>query len=646
MSKEQKGRSDTNWLETIFHHSPEGIVLQDAEGIILEANESFARMCKHSLHSIIGKKISNLLCPVNKANWEHDLQKLIKGEWTNIEELCVFADGHKLPIRLEIISKTKYHGREVVILNIQNISAFYTFENALVAAQNQWELSFNAIADMMLILDNHGHILRANQAALQKMFAYQPDPIGLLFFDLFHIKGKEHEATALPDKMFTEHVSVHKVEFNEFKGSYNLFSYPITNWENKVTGCIAIIEDISEQVKQEGHIKRIEQSRQRSYRIEALGRLAAGIAHDFNNMLTTLMGYVSLVLQSESIGPNDRNCLIEIMRTIERGTALVRQLFDFSAERKEKYKTINVNTVIHNMQKMLAQILGANISIVTRLDQRLWNVNADVPRIERIIMNLAANARDAMPSGGEFIIETINTVLDEHFCLNHPELKPGNYIVLEISDTGTGMTPEIQERIFEPFFSTKMKGKGLGLGLPSVYGIVRQFGGEIICYSQLGKGTTFKVYLPQSTDKIQEEKSAVRPAELPGGSETVLIVDDEIHIVSMLKQILSRIGYKVISATTSSQAITLCKEFKDDIHLVLSDIIMPDMNGVELITLMRELHPEIKAIFMSGYTTNMAIESMGMEKNMVFLQKPFTFEELAHKIRDSLKTNEKTVVKK
>jgi CheY-like chemotaxis protein len=288
------------------------------------------------------------------------------------------------------------------------------------------------------------------------------------------------------------------------------------------------------------------------------------------------------------------------------------------------------------MQKMLIQILGPNIAITNHLDQQLWNTRADVSRIERIITNFATNSRDAMPSGGEFILETGNTILDNNFCKNHPELKPGNYVLLQVSDTGAGMTPDILERIFEPFFTTKGKGKGTGLGLPSVFGIVRQFGGEIICYSEAGKGTTFKIYLPQSMETVAEEAPPTTVNDLPGGSETIFIVDDEIHIVSMLNQILSKIGYKVLSATNSSMAIERCKEYQGAIDVVLSDIIMPDMNGVELVSILREDRPQLKAVFMSGYTNNMAVESAGMDTNTVFLQKPFTFEDLARKIRDSL----------
>lgn len=639
MNKKRKGSSGSKWLEAIFRNSSDGIVLQNSEGTILEANESFARICNQPLGTIIGKKISSLLCPASKNKWEHDLGKLVKGDWSNIEELCIFTDGRKIPVKVELISKSEYLGQEVTILNVCNISAFYTFENALVAAQNQWELSFNAISDMMLVLNHGGIILRANEAALKRITPVKSDPIGAPFFDIFQVKKEEDTAAGdLQKKIFDEPLSNVRLELKNFTGRYNLFSYPIKNKDQQTTGCIIIIEDITDQVRQEKFLKQMELRRQRSYRIEALGRLAGGIAHDLNNMLTTLLGYVSLIFQSENLGQNDRNCLIEIMRTIERGTALIRQLFDFSTERKDKFKSINLNSVIQNMQNMLRQILGPNISVITRLDQRLWHINADTSRIERIIMNFTTNSRDAMPSGGEFIIETINTILDEHFCRNHPELKQGNYVLLQVSDTGLGMSHETQERIFEPFFTTKTEGKGLGLGLSSVFGIVRQFGGEIICYSEINKGTTFKVYLPQSTGKAVEEKTLTADSDLPGGSETILIVDDEIHIVSMLKQILSKIGYKVLSATNSSQAIALCKEYSGSIEVVLSDIIMPDMNGVELITMLRDIHPKIKAIFMSGYTNNMAVESAGMDKNMVFLQKPFTFEDLANKIRDSLKT--------
>jgi len=636
VSSKQKHSSDKEWLETIFQQSPDGIVLQDFAGTIIETNASFCRLCNQPLKEIIGKKFDDLLCPASKAQWDHDLAKLLKGEWSNIDETCIFTDGHKIPVEVGLITKTVYHGQDAVILHVRNISVYHTVENALLASQNQWELSFNSINDEMLILDRKRRVLRANQAALQKIAPLRADPIGADFFDIFRPKISGGAFGALRSKIFNKPSAIAGLEFEKIAGKYSLFSYPIMDGHDGTTGCIVIIKDITEQCRQEELLKKAEILRQRTRRIEALGRLAGGIAHDFNNILTTLLGYVSLVLQSDNLGKNERSYLVEIMQTVERGTALTRQLFDISAEKKSELKTLNLNTVVQNMQRMLVQMLGPNITIATRLDQQLWNISADISRIERIITNFAANSRDAMSSGGEFTIETGNTILDDHFCASHPELKPGKYVLLQVSDTGMGMPPEVLEKIFEPFFTTKKNGKGMGLGLSSVFGIIRQFGGEIICYSEVGRGTTFKVYLPQSTEKAVEEPPSPKISDLPGGSETILIVDDEIHIVSMLNQILSKIGYKVLSATNSSKSISLCREYKDTIDVVLSDIIMPDMNGVELISILRETRPQLKAIFMSGYTNSMAAESAGMDKNTVFLQKPFTFEELAKKIREAL----------
>jgi len=636
MSNEQKLPADTNWLEPIFRQSPDGIVVQDSGGTILDANASFSKLCNQPLSEIIGKKFNDLLCPDSKPQWSHFFEKLIKGEWSNIEEACIFTDGHKIPIEVDLIAKTISRGENIVILHIRNVSVYYTVENALMASQNQWELSFNSISDEMWILDRNGRILQANQAALKKAAPLTSDPIGSVFFDILEPKRVSRSFDDFRSKIFSEPQTFSMLEFKKFAGKYGISSYPIKSGAGEIAGCIVLIQDITEQCRQEELLKRTEIQRQRSSRIDALGRMAGGIAHDFNNILTTLLGYVSLVLQSDHLGHNERTHLIEIMRTVERGTALTRQLFDFSSEKKSDLRTLNLNSVIQNMQKMLAQILGPNIIIATHLDQQLWNISADVSHIERIITNFAANSRDATPSGGEFILETGNTVLDDNFCKNHPELKPGNYVLLQVSDTGTGMAPEVLERIFEPFFTTKRKGKGTGLGLASVFGIVHQFGGEIVCYSEVGKGTTFKIYLPQSREKADEEPPATTVSDLPGGSETIFIVDDEIHIVSMLNQILSKIGYKVLSATNSSNAIARCKEYQGAIDIILSDIIMPDMNGVELISILRETRPQLKAIFMSGYTNSMAVESVGMDANMAFLQKPFTFEDLARKIRDSL----------
>lgn len=640
MSKDKNNLYDKNWLEPIFQKSPDGIVVQDADGKILEANASFSKLCNLSRDEIIGKKTSDFFCPDSKEKWNHFFDKLIKAEWSNIEVTCVFTDGRKIPIEVTLIAKTVSFGKNIFVFHVRNVSVYHTVENALMASQNQWELSFNAIGDAMWILDRNGHILRGNQAALKKTADLNADPIGADFFEIHEIKSVNGQLNDFRSKLFSTPQTYPQVEFKKIAGKFSMSSYPIKNDSNETTGGIVLIENITEQCRQKELLKKIDIQRQRSSRIEALGRMAGGITHDFNNILTTLLGYVSLVLQSDNLGHNERANLIEIMHTIERGTVITRQLFEFSSANKSDLKTLNLNIVIQKMYKMLVNILGPKITITNHLDQQLWNISADVSRIERIITNLAGNARDAMPSGGEFIIETANTILDNNFCQNHPELKAGKFILLQISDTGTGMTTEIMERIFEPFFTTKERGRGTGLGLPSVFGIVRQFGGEIVCYSEINKGTTLKIYLPKSsmTEDTTAEPVPVATSDLPGGTETIFIVDDEIHIVSMLNQILSKIGYKVLSATNCSQAITRIKEHQGAVDLILSDIIMPDMNGIELITILREKRPKLKAIFMSGYTNSMAVESVGMDIDTVFLQKPFTFEDLARKIRSSLDT--------
>lgn len=625
--------SDINWLEPIFRLSPDGIVVQDGGGKILKANERFAKICNKPLDEIIGRHFIDLLCPASQANWNRNFEKLIRNEWSNIEGTFIFTGGRKIPIEVTLMAPVGAGGGNLVILHVRDISVYHTVENALMASQNEWELSFNAIGNAMWILDRRGKVLRANQAALKKISSAVADPIGADFFEIHGLKHNGHTVAELRSKLYSEPQAIPRIEFSKIDGKYDLFAYPIKNSAGAISGCLVLIEDITEQVRQEEILKKIENKRQRNSRIEALGRMAGGIAHDFNNILTTLLGYISLVLQSDHLGQNERANLIEILHTVERGTALTRQLFEFSTEKKPDLKAININSVIQNMQKMLINICGPKIRIANHLDQQLWSVNADVSRIERIISNLAANSRDAMPAGGELTIETANTVLDGNFCKNHPELKPGNYVLLQVCDNGCGIPPEAIERIYEPFFTTKKSGKGTGLGLASVFGIVRQFGGEIICYSETNKGTTFKIYLPQSFAKAQDEARPQAPAELPGGTETLLIIDDEVHIVSMLNQILTKIGYKVIAATNSTQALARAKEHQGNLDLVLSDVIMPDMNGIELLNLLRKERPRIKAIFMSGYTNSMAVDSVGMDANTVFLQKPFTFEDLAKKIR-------------
>lgn len=383
--------------------------------------------------------------------------------------------------------------------------------------------------------------------------------------------------------------------------------------------------------------KRMEQQFLQAQKMESVGLLAGGIAHDFNNLLTAIIGFSDMVLQSDELSATGREYINEVKNAGMRAADLTRQLLAFSRKQVIAPVILDLNGIVSQMDKMLRRLLGENIQLTHKLEPALNPINADASQMEQIVMNLAVNARDAMPTGGQIVIETKNVELDKYYALNRPEVIPGHYVMLAISDTGTGISPADQARIFEPFFTTKEKGKGTGLGLATVYGIVKQSGGYIYLYSEPGMGTIFRVYMP-----------VAEPAEKPAGetasashylsknNETILLVEDEPSVRTVARTILKNYGYKILEASSGNEALRICEQHPGPIHLLLTDVLMPEMNGQELSSRISSRYPEVRVLFMSGYTDD-AISRHGiLEEGTAFLTKPFTAESLARKIHEVL----------
>jgi PAS domain S-box-containing protein len=379
-----------------------------------------------------------------------------------------------------------------------------------------------------------------------------------------------------------------------------------------------------------------EEELRQSQKMEAVGRLAGGIAHDFNNLLTVINGYSELILHR--LGPADpiRAELEAIKQAGARAAALTGQLLAFSRRQALQSRVLDLNAVVANMDSMLRRTIGEDIELRTVLQPELGRVKADPGQIEQVILNLAVNARDAMPHGGRLTIETADVELDETQTRRLLTVIPGPHVLLAVSDTGCGMDKETQARIFEPFFTTKEKGKGTGLGLSTVYGIVKQSGGSIWVYSEPGRGTTFKIYLP----RVEEPAEAVEPdtagAPSPGGTETILLVEDEAGVRSLARTALQAYGYTVLEASNGSEALQICERHEGPIHLLVTDVVMPGMSGKELADRLASGRPEIKALYVSGYTDGSIIHHGMLDPSVAFLQKPFSPDALARKAREVL----------
>jgi two-component system cell cycle sensor histidine kinase/response regulator CckA len=390
-----------------------------------------------------------------------------------------------------------------------------------------------------------------------------------------------------------------------------------------------IIVDITER-------KLLERQLQQSRKMEAVGRLAGGIAHDFNNLLTIITGYTDLALSRPSVPLEMRSDIERIENAAGRAAALVRQLLAFSRKQVLQPKTLDLNAIVVNMDKLLRRLIDDNIEMVTRVQDDLGKVKADPAQVEQVIMNLVVNARDAMPKGGRLMLETCNLDLDSAYALEHTSVKPGRYVMLAVSDTGVGMDSETVAHIFEPFYTTKESGRGTGLGLSTVYGIVKQSGGYIWVYSEPGKGSTFKVYLPRAEELVEEEATKRVLFSEGRGTETVLLVEDEEAVRDLVQTILSGQGYEVVVARDPQHAEEIARKFPGEIHLLLTDVVMPGTSGRELAAQVMGSRPGISVLYMSGYTENVITSGGMLERGLAYLQKPFSPAVLVQKIREAL----------
>jgi PAS domain S-box-containing protein len=373
----------------------------------------------------------------------------------------------------------------------------------------------------------------------------------------------------------------------------------------------------------------------KSQKMEAVGRLAGGVAHDFNNMLTAIMSYSELIMAEMDPSSPHLPDMVEIMKAAERATALTRKLLAFSRQQVLRPALVDMNQTLAGLEKMLNRLASPDIEVTYQFEPNLWTVAADPTELERVITNLVLNSRDAMPDGGSLIVETANVTIDEEYASRHAETKPGEYVMLAVTDTGIGMTKEVREKLFEPFFTTKEKAKGTGLGLPSVYGIVKQSGGFVWVYSESGCGTTFKVYLPRAEGQAVSASTPQARGKGPG-AETILFVEDDDEVREVATRILRKNGYRVLEAANGADALRVCEAEARPVDLVVTDIIMPEMGGSQLAERIREARPDARILFTSGYTEDATLRQNFMEPGEEFIGKPFTASQLTKKTRDVL----------
>ena len=514
----------------------------------------------------------------------------------------------------------------------QEIAERKQMEAALAESNNHLDKIINAIADPIFVKDIQHRYVLLNDAYCNFVRRNRLELLGKSSHSFFP-KSEADAFWAKDEQVLTTGVENRSEEkITDARGvTHTIVAkktlYTSDKGERFVVG---IISDITER-------KNLEEQLLHAVKMEAIGRLAGGIAHDFNNLMTSVIGYSDLLLRR--IGEDDplRKGIEQINKAGERAASLTNRLLAFSRKQVLQPKVLDLNVVIADTEKMLRRVIGEDIIVVSDLSPGLALVMADPGQIEQVVMNLVVNARDAMPMGGRLTIETQNVYLCESYSQQHVDLQPGHYVMLAVSDTGIGMEEETRSRIFEPFFTTKEKGKGTGLGLATVYGIVKQSGGHIWVYSEPGRGTAFKIYLPRADeDSVTPRLEPVRCEVVRGKSETILLVEDDDSVRDLASDFLRISGYKVLAARHGDEALKIFKENGHSIRMLVTDVVMPGMSGRELAVILQSLSLELQVLFISGYTENAIVHHGVLDAGINFLQKPFTPEALARKVRQVL----------
>ncbi|HMH44098.1 MAG TPA: ATP-binding protein, partial [Pyrinomonadaceae bacterium] len=495
-------------------------------------------------------------------------------------------------------------------------------------------------SDVITIVDVDGRVIYMSPSS-ESIFGYQPAQLnGTQLREFLHpddrsrVLGLLKELKSQPGRTCSVEMRARHCDQTWLHVEANM-----TNLLNEpsVNGIVVNSRNITARKKAEEALRDSEERLRQAQKMEAVGQLAGGVAHDFNNLLAVIIGYADMLLRRTP--ENEERTvrqLSEIRKAGDRAKALTSQLLAFSRKQVMQPKVLDLNTVIGDLDKMLRRLIGEHIDMQTVLSADLGNVKADPGQIEQVLLNLAVNARDAMPEGGSLTIETNNVHLDVSYTQAHRPVEAGSYVMIAVSDSGCGMPQELQSRIFEPFFTTKEKGKGTGLGLATVYGIVKQSGGNISVYSEPGHGTTFKIYLPRVDEAVKIAEPLLVRSDNLIGSETVLLVEDEEAVRDMAQEILKSNGYKVLRAGDGNEAIKVSEQFEGAIDLMVTDVVMPHLGGRELAERLSLTRPGMRVLYMSGYTDDAIVHHGVLDGRVAFLEKPFTPDVLALKIREVL----------
>ena len=592
-------------------------------------NPKYCEIFGYSREELVDRKGPlDVIHPEDRAMAEESLRKRFLHNVPSVhyEARGLTKDGKTIDIEI-YGSRVNYRGRIASIGTVNDITERKKGEEERILLSAAVEQS----GEMVLIADRQGKIRYVNPAFVAISGFGREEVIGQdpgILEDGNREAHRDFWGFIAQGQMWRGCLRLWKKDGSAFEAE--MTASPIRDASGAIRNYVAAIRDVTRE-------NQLAAQFQHAQKMEAIGQLAGGIAHDFNNSLTLIRVTSQLALLDIPEKDPLREKFEQIEGATQHSASLARQLLAFSSQQIMEMQALDLNQVILNLKKMLLRTIGEDIDLVDCLAENLGSVMADPSQIEQTILNLALNARDAMPNGGKLIIETKNVTLNEEYTRNQVSVPPGRYALISVRDTGAGMAPEIQGRIFEPFFTTKEKGKGTGLGLASVYGIVKQSKGTIEVESEPGVGTVFKIFLPVTEEPFFKEAEKAVKDEIPRGEETVLVVEDELHVREIVKQILNRQGYKVLTAGNGGEALMICEKFEGTIHLLITDLVMPGMTGRELAECLLQSRAGMKVLYMSGYSKDNPVQPDDEGTAIPFIQKPFSIEKLSAKVRETLR---------
>ncbi|MBI5664817.1 MAG: response regulator [Nitrospirae bacterium] len=628
-------KENEKWLSTVLSSIGDAVITTDINGNIVFMNPAAETLTGWMIREASGKAVEEILNIINEQTGEKvkdPVEKVLRDKMiTSLADhtVLITKDGVKIPI--DDSSAPIKDEKD----NITGVVLVFSDITELRQSEKFIKNILESVGEGFIVIDKEYRILSANRAFCEYVQTPGEDVIGKRCYEVSHYVNKPcyEKGEECPVRYTFEtgkpHTVIHTHYDKDGKSSYvEIRSFAMKNESGETISVIELINDITEKKKLESQLRQAQ-------KMEAVGLLAGGVAHDFNNILTAVVGYGNLLKMKMKEDDPLRHNVTQILASVERGANLTHSLLAFSRKQVMNPRPVNFNTIVESVYKLLKRLIGEDIELKTLLTDEDVTVMADSGQIEQVLMNLATNARDAMPGGGSLTIETERTELSGEYVIGHGFGVTGTYVQISVTDTGTGMDEATKAKLFEPFFSTKEVGKGTGLGLAMIYGIIKQHNGYVNVYSELGEGTTFKIYLPVIKAKIEEHKQAEIISSV-GGTETILIAEDDEAARVLTKTVLQEFGYTVIEAKDGEDAVEKFMGNKNKIDLLVLDVIMPRKSGPEAYNEIKKSMPGIKAVFISGYTTDAIHKKRLLEDNINFVSKPFSPQVILQKIREVL----------